>query len=91
MSSARNFSMEEKETSVRLKCACGCSAVVVENFDYGDGEVDYVISIQDSRYDHNYASFFSRIKSAAKILFDIESDRIDVFQISPRGQAYKEK
>jgi mRNA interferase RelE/StbE len=26
-----------------------------------------------------------------RILFDIETDRIDVFQISPRGQAYKEK
>jgi mRNA interferase RelE/StbE len=26
-----------------------------------------------------------------RILFDIENDRIDVFNISPRGQAYRKK
>jgi len=33
------------------------------------GDIDYDISIQDSRYDHNYTTIWGRIKSAIKILF----------------------
>jgi len=79
--------MEEKETSVRLKCDCGCSAIVVEKFDYGDGEVGYVISIQDSRYDHNYTTFWGRIRSAVKILFGKPIYYSDVYIDKP--ETYK--
>ena len=79
--------MEKKETSVRLKCSCGCSAVVVEKSEWDNGEIDYVISIQDSRYDHNYATFFGRVKSAAKILFgkpiyysDVYIDKPEIYK-----------
>ncbi|MCL2721800.1 MAG: hypothetical protein FWD47_10750 [Treponema sp.] len=61
--------MDKKEASVRLKCSCGCSAVVVEKTEWDDGEIDYDISIQDSRYDHNYTTFWGRLKTATKILF----------------------
>ena len=60
---------DKKESSVRLKCSCGCSAVVVEKTKWDNGEIDYDISIQDSRYDHNYTTIWGRIKTAAKILF----------------------
>jgi hypothetical protein len=34
-----------------------------------DGEINYNITVQDSRYDHNYTTLWGRIKSAMKILF----------------------
>jgi len=61
--------MNKKESSVRLKCSCGCSTVVVEKTEWDDGDIDYSISIQDSRYDHNYSILWGRIKTASKILF----------------------
>jgi len=61
--------MDKKESSVRLKCSCGCSTVVVEKTEWDDGGIDYDISVQDSRYDHNYTTVLGRIKTAAKILF----------------------
>ena len=61
--------MIKKEATVRLKCTCSCSAVVVDKTEWDDGDIDYVISIQDSRYDHNYTTLWGRIKTAAKILF----------------------
>jgi hypothetical protein len=61
--------MNKKETSVFLKCDCGCSMLVAEKTEWDTGEIDYDISIQDSRYDHNYTTLWGRIKSAAKILF----------------------
>ena len=61
--------IEKKESEVRLKCSCGCSAVVVEKTEWEDGDIDYNISIQDSRYDHNYTTVWGRMKTAAKILF----------------------
>ena len=42
---------------------------VVEKTEWDDGDVDYNISVQDSRYDHNYTTLWGRIKSAAKLLF----------------------
>jgi hypothetical protein len=61
--------MDKKETSVYLKCECGCSMLVAEKTEWKDGTIDYNISVQDSRYDHNYTTLWGRIKSAAKILF----------------------
>jgi hypothetical protein len=61
--------MDKKETTILLKCDCGCSMLVVERCEWEDGEVDYNISVQDSRYDHNYTTLWGRIKSAVKVLF----------------------
>ena len=36
---------------------------------WADNDVSYDISIQDSRYDHNYNTIWGRIKRAVKILF----------------------
>ena len=51
------------------KCECGCSMLVVEKTVWDNGDIDFDISIQDSRYDHNYTTIWGRIKSAMKILF----------------------
>jgi hypothetical protein len=64
-----NNAMNKKETTVLLKCDCGCSMLVVDKEEWEDGEVNYNISVQDSRYDHNYTTPWGRIKSAAKVLF----------------------
>jgi hypothetical protein len=61
--------MNKKETTVFLRCDCGCSMFVVYKTEWEDGTVDYDISVQDSRYDHNYNTLWGRIKSAMKILF----------------------
>ena len=61
--------MDKKETSVMLKCDCGCSMFVVEKTEWDDNEVNFNISVQDSRYDHNYTTLWGRIKNAAKLLF----------------------
>ena len=42
---------------------------VVEKTKWSDGDINYNISIQDSRYDHNYNTIWGRMKRAAKILF----------------------
>lgn len=52
-----------------LPCACKCCMFVVEKTMWEDGDVDYDISIQDSRYDHNYNTVWGRLKRAVKILF----------------------
>jgi len=61
--------MNKQETTVMLKCDCGCSMVVVDKTTWDYGEANYNISVQDSRYDHNYTTLLGRIKSAMKILF----------------------
>ena len=61
--------MNKQETTVTLKCDCNCSMFVVEKNVWEDGEVNYNITIQDSRYDHNHTTLWGRIKSAFKILF----------------------
>jgi hypothetical protein len=43
--------------------------IVVDKAEWEDGTVDYDISVQDSRYDHNYTTLWGRLKSAMKILF----------------------
>jgi hypothetical protein len=52
-----------------LKCDCGCSMLVVEKTVWDDGDIDFNISIQDSRYDHNYTTLWGKLKSAMKVLF----------------------
>jgi hypothetical protein len=42
---------------------------VIEKTMWEDGNIDYSIAIQDSRYDHNYNTVWGRIKRAASILF----------------------
>ena len=42
--------------------------LVVEKTVWEDGNVNYNISIQDSRYDHNYNTIFGRMKRAVTIL-----------------------
>jgi hypothetical protein len=61
--------VNKKETTIMLKCDCGCSMLVVDREEWNDGEVNFNVSVQDSRYDHNYTTLWGRIKSAAKVLF----------------------
>jgi len=42
---------------------------VVEKTKWEDGDISYNITVQDSRYDHNYNTVWGRIKRATKILF----------------------
>lgn len=61
--------MNEKSKLLVLPCDCKCCMFVVEKTMLEDGDVNYNITIQDSRYDHNYNTLWGRIKRAAKILF----------------------
>ncbi|MDL2273200.1 hypothetical protein LJC34_01400 [Oscillospiraceae bacterium OttesenSCG-928-G22] len=61
--------MNKHESTVSIKCDCNCSMFVVEKTVWEDGEVNYNITVQDSRYDHNSATAWGRVKSAVKILF----------------------
>jgi hypothetical protein len=84
--------MNKKETSVFLKCNCGCSMIVAEKTEWEDGTVDYDISVQDSRYDHNYTTLWGRIKSAMKILFGKPVYYSDVYIENPeRFREFVEK
>ena len=42
---------------------------LVEKTKWEDGDICYDISIQDSRYDHNFNTVWGRMKRAVKILF----------------------
>ena len=61
--------MKEKSKMIVLPCDCKCCMLVIEKTVWEDYVVSYDISIQDSRYDHNYNTIWGRIKRAAKILF----------------------
>lgn len=61
--------MKEKSKMITLRCECKCCMLVIEKSVWDDGDIDYDISIQDSRYDHNYNTFWGRLKRAFKILF----------------------
>lgn len=76
--------MNKQETTVMLKCDCGCSMFVVEKSIWDDGEVNYNITVQDSRYDHNNATLWGRIKGAAKILFGKPVYYSDVYIDEPK-------
>lgn len=79
--------MQEKRKMITLPCDCKCCMLVIEKTVWEDGDIDYSISIQDSRYDHNYNTLWGRIKRAAKILFgkpiyynDIHLEGTETFQ-----------
>ena len=59
----------EKSKMIVLPCDCKCCMLVIEKTVWEDNDVSYNISIQDSRYDHNYNTVWGRIKRAVKILF----------------------
>lgn len=61
--------MKEKSKMVTLPCDCKCCMFVVEKSIWEDGDINYNITIQDSRYDHHYNTAWGRLKRAAKILF----------------------
>jgi hypothetical protein len=61
--------MNQKETTVILKGEYRRSMFVVEKSKWGDGEINYNISVQDFRYDRNCTTLWGRLKSALKILF----------------------
>lgn len=61
--------MESKNKMVLLPCDCKCCMFVVERTEWEDGDISYNISIQDSRYDHNYNTLWGRMKRAAAALF----------------------
>lgn len=42
---------------------------VIEKTKWEDGEINYNITVQDSRYDHDYNTLWGRIKRAWRILF----------------------
>ena len=42
---------------------------MIEKTIWEDGDINYNISIQDSRYDHNYNTLWGRLTRAAKTLF----------------------
>ena len=75
--------MNKKETTVILKCDCGCSMLVVDKSEWDDGAVNYDISVQDSRYDHNYTTLWGRLKSSMKILFGKPIYYSDVYIENP--------
>ena len=57
--------------------------LVVERNEWDNGDIDYDISVQDSRYDHNYTTLWGRIKSAMTILFGKPVYYSDVYIESP--------
>ncbi len=61
--------MNHVSKQIVLPCDCKCCMFVIEKTAWEDGSIDYDISIQDSRYDHNYNTLWGRIKRAVKILF----------------------
>lgn len=61
--------MKEKSNMLVLPCDCKCCMLVIEKTGWEDGDISYNISVQDSRYDHNYNTLLGRIKRAAKVLF----------------------
>jgi len=76
--------MKPKETMVFLKCDCGCSMFVVDKTEWEDGEINYNITVQDSRYDHNYTTLWGRLKSAMKVLFGKRVYYSDVYIQEPQ-------
>lgn len=69
MADTANKAPNKKKKFVLLPCDCHCCMMVVERVEWDDGDVDYNVSVQDSRYDHNYNTIWGRIKRAAKALF----------------------
>ncbi|MDR2572459.1 MAG: hypothetical protein LBD23_19485 [Oscillospiraceae bacterium] len=60
--------MERKEKTVILPCDCKCCMFVIEKTIWENCDISYNITVQDSRYDHNYNTLWGRIKRAVKAL-----------------------
>jgi hypothetical protein len=76
--------MKKQEKTVTLRCDCHCSMLVCDKTVYDDGDIYFDISMQDSRYDHNFNSIWGRIKRAAKVLFGKPIYYNDVFIEEPQ-------
>jgi len=61
--------MVKKEKMIVLPCDCKCCMFVIEKTIWEDGDISYNITVQDSRYEHNYNTFWGRVKRAVKALF----------------------
>ena len=79
--------MNKKSQMITLPCDCRCCMFVVEKTKWEDGDINYNITIQDSRYDHNCNTLWGRIKRACKVLFgkpiyynDIHMENEDIFK-----------
>lgn len=42
---------------------------VIEKTQWEDGDINYNITVQDSRYDHSFNTLWGRLKRAASVLF----------------------
>jgi len=60
--------MERKEKNVILPCDCKCCMFVIEKTVWEDNAISYNVTVQDSRYGHNYNTFCGRLKRAIKAL-----------------------
>lgn len=60
---------QRKHHMIILPCDCHCSMFVIEKSIDILGGANYNITVQDSRYDHNCNSLWSRLKNAFKVLF----------------------
>lgn len=79
--------MKSKSKMITLPCDCECCMFVVEKTVWEDGDTNYNITIQDSRYDNNYNTVWGRIKRACKVLFgkpiyynDVHIEDADIFK-----------
>ena len=73
-----------KSKQITLRCDCRCAMFVVDKTVYSDGDTNYNILIQDSRYDHHYNTVWGRIKRACKILFGKPLYYSDVYIDEPQ-------
>ena len=53
---------------ITLPCDCKCRMFVIEKTQWEDGDISYNITVQDSRYDHNFNTLWGRLKRAASVL-----------------------
>jgi len=61
--------MERKSKMITLPCDCKCCMFVIEKTQWEDGDISYNITVQDSRYDHDFNTVWGRLKRAASTLF----------------------
>ncbi len=86
--------MEKKTARITLPCDCRCCMFVIEKTLWEDHSVAYNITVQDSRYDHNYNTLWGRLKRAATALLgkpisynDVYLDGEDTFRQLVRDMA----
>ena len=60
--------MNRKSKMITLPCDCKCCMFVIEKTQWEDGDISYNITVQDSRYDHNFNTLWGRLKRAASVL-----------------------